>query len=330
MREVSMQAAIDWYEINFSTPSSMFPVVISGILNDLLPIKSCNIQIKDKNFGRCDIEFHSPTLRFLENSVIATCPNEIQYPKNIVGNYFSFYQFDSNLLPGGKCMDVLAKGDAWRNEYEIRKMFVDDQLHAVEKNVFRRIKYFFNRKNLGWNRCTTIYKDIDGKWEQFPLEINCWASIDVFHDPDPQRLQAMVSGDFLPFAAFDYVDLALKSPDPNQMWILATTAAELGIKEFFCQLKPDLSTFLRGMPSPPLFILYGKILKEFTGLEVNVRLIQKGVEIRNKLVHDPSTKAVKRWESDSYAGEIKKILLVLNNYLSPVFEIARLNGVHNP
>ncbi|OCL26281.1 hypothetical protein U472_09730 [Orenia metallireducens] len=129
------------------------------------------------------------------------------------------------------------------------------------------------------------------KYIQKSLEGNCWT----------------------PFIAFNHLHKAKKDTDIRYKWIHATIAAELAIKEFYIQFKPELESLLLEMPSPPLRKLYGKILEEYSGeRSPYVSEIHKGVSIRNKLIHRPVEKLnIDKEKVEEYIQIIEKAIFHL-------------------
>ncbi len=146
-------------------------------------------------------------------------------------------------------------------------------------------------------------------WRVFPQRIT--GVLDSFRIiPLDQRAASSVQNcllnGFEPFLALRHLHKARRESIPHYKWIDATVAAELAIKEFLIRFKPEMSTLLLEIPSPPLHKLYGTVLESF-GLRRSPKLnaIRKGVEIRNKLVHRPETLNISLDEANNYVNDVE-------------------------
>jgi hypothetical protein len=130
-------------------------------------------------------------------------------------------------------------------------------------------------------------------------------------------LQAYLDGQLWePFVAFQFLDKAKFEPNPVFKWINATIAAELAIKEFYFRFDSRLETFILEIPSPPLHKLYGSILESMVGERSPVlKSIQKGVEIRNRLVHRPKTEIINQDTANQYIDDIEYAMFHLLSHL---------------
>lgn len=101
-------------------------------------------------------------------------------------------------------------------------------------------------------------------------------------------------------------------------WIDATIAAELAVKEVLATVNPELETLLMEMPSPPLAKLYGTILERYLGEKSPyLKQIQKGVEIRNRLVHRHDAEAIDDQEASDYVQSIEGAIFHLLSLAHP-------------
>jgi len=117
---------------------------------------------------------------------------------------------------------------------------------------------------------------------------------------------------------------AKQEREPRYRWIDATIAAELGIKEFLFKFKPELEPLLIEVPSPPLHKLYGAILENYAGEpSPKLKAIQKGVEIRNKLIHRPTEHPIGAAKADDYVKSIEVAILHLHMLLYPHDDVIR-------
>jgi hypothetical protein len=138
------------------------------------------------------------------------------------------------------------------------------------------------------------------------------------------KLQSFLDNERRPLLdAFRHWHRAEREKNPRYAWIDATIAAELGIKDFLMQFKPDWTTLLTYVPSPPLHILYGKVLESLTG-EQSPRLkqLREGAEQRNLLIHRPN-QSVTEEDMDSYLFDVEVALFHLLALLYPDDELVR-------
>lgn len=121
-----------------------------------------------------------------------------------------------------------------------------------------------------------------------------------------QYIQDCLTNGFEPFLALKYLHKALEEHDTNIKVINAATAAELAIKEFFIRIQPNIEIFLLEVPSPPLNILYGKILKEYTKEKYSrASKIKKLVEARNDIIHKPENLNLTELEAYNHIIEVE-------------------------
>jgi len=121
----------------------------------------------------------------------------------------------------------------------------------------------------------------------------------VLHKLDTEwatRIQKAIDAGEHPLIGVEFWHEAWRQKEDRSRWILATTAAELAIKEALSMLNPSLMTLLLEVPSPPLHKLYGRILDDAAGansrsaIDKKIRKgLQDGVKIRNKIVHRPES-----------------------------------------
>ncbi|ECP9706018.1 SEC-C domain-containing protein [Listeria monocytogenes] len=126
-------------------------------------------------------------------------------------------------------------------------------------------------------------------------------------------LASYVKGEYYePLVAMDYLFRAKNSDVPKFKWIDATIAAEFAIKEFYSRKIPQIETLLLEMPSPPLTKLYGKVMESLIGVKSpKVSEINKGIEIRNKLIHSPKEIDISLAEADKYINDIQEAIIHL-------------------
>jgi hypothetical protein len=121
-----------------------------------------------------------------------------------------------------------------------------------------------------------------------------------------------------PFLALSFLHRAKREKNSKYRWIDATIAAELAIKEFLIQFKPEIEPVLLDVPSPPLHKLYGSILESYTGQRSpRLKEIAEGARVRNLLVHRPEKIKIDNQESINYVGHVEAAIGHLLNILHP-------------
>jgi hypothetical protein len=168
----------------------------------------------------------------------------------------------------------------------------------------------------------TLYWSLDNsKWQKINL-MHTAVAYPIIHfelnDATVQYIQEHINNDFEPFISLQYLHKAFEERVPSSMWIDATIAAELAIKEFLIRKEPLLEHLLLEIPSPPLYKLYGSILEQYAG-EKSPKLseIKKGVEIRNQLIHKPNSSSVNEDRARTYVYDIEAAIYHLLFLLYP-------------
>ena len=143
-------------------------------------------------------------------------------------------------------------------------------------------------------------------------------SIPRFDERTCNNLQESLNEGFEPLLAMRHLHRAINESIPHHKWIDATIAAELAIKEVLIRAKPDLESLLLEVPSPPLTKLYGSVLETYLGeRSPYLGIIRKGVEVRNRLVHRPTSERVDAQEAVDYVDNIELVIFHLLSLLKP-------------
>ena len=204
------------------------------------------------------------------------------------GQYQGIQIFDET---GERREDIDEKiQNALNNEFSI----LNSGFSEVTDRIIHYIKIWLSHTRIEDIESDRLLCSIEGEnWIEIE-KINVLTAIDlvIFSNLDEQNLknvQTWLDNNIEPFVALDFLSKAQNESDPRYKWIYATIAAELAIKEFLIAKYPNLEVLLNELPSPPLDKLYGKILKEYEGIEPYMKImdIQTGVKIRNHLVHRP-------------------------------------------
>lgn len=181
------------------------------------------------------------------------------------------------------------------------------------KKVLNLIKYCFRWVDLDENLISntkifwSIYKS---NWKPFPLQISVTLDSRGFvllNNESAKDIQKYIQNDFKPFFALRHLHRAMNEDNPRYKWIDATIAAELAIKEFLIRREPCIKDVLLEVPAPPLYKLYGSILKKYNNGEKSPRVneLQKGAAIRNNLIHKPENTEISLKEADEYVHNVE-------------------------
>ncbi|WP_052325949.1 hypothetical protein [Pectobacterium brasiliense] len=135
----------------------------------------------------------------------------------------------------------------------------------------------------------------------------------VFTDTFAQEISSYITDESKkPLLAFSVLRNSLHQENLRQRWIEITVAAELGIKEFFVRKFSSFEMLINEMPSPNIKKMYGSLLEHYIGEKApNLNFIQKGLEIRNSLVHSFSEQKINASMSDDYTKAVKECLIFL-------------------
>ena len=209
------------------------------------------------------------------------------------GNVELFHEVEvSENMWGILQSDIYDRGKLSENSKEELTAMISGISEASEK-VMSLIKYCFGQVKLKENlRSGDISWSKDGsEWKEVPtfLKATFYMSKFIYLDgKSGDSIQAFIDDDFKPFIALKYLHKAINEDNPSYMWIDATIAAELAIKEFLIRKEPTIESLILEVPSPPLDKLYGKILEFYAGEKSpKVKELKEGAETRNRLIHKP-------------------------------------------
>ena len=198
-----------------------------------------------------------------------------------------------------------------RKVLEELKALGNDCNEAVNKtlNAMNLFLHWENSKNL--SGVLSLEWSVDGKdWKVCPIFMETVARfLNIVHltENASEYIQQYLDGNgWEPFLALKYLNRAKNETEPSFKWIDTTIAAELAIKEFYIRACPQLEVLLLAIPSPPIHLLYGKIMKSFIEKESpKLKEIQNGVEKRNELVHKPKDLKITLEEATKYVEDIE-------------------------
>lgn len=277
-------------------------------------------------------------------------PHTLQNASFSVGNALEF----QTLKLGSVELGVSLQGDVFTATTAIevtqvvyddllKSSFITDHLELVEgakvlmasvQRTVRYIKYFYgipeldDRSEKFTIQAEYTWRDLNNKWHPIReqhQDHHTWEPSDRYYRVDHNFLRwvpILVEEDIEPLFGFTHLHKAFLETNTRHQWIDATTAAELGIKEFYGLYKPDLGTLLQHLPSPPLSKLYGEVLQSYTGTKSPmVSFLSKGAEQRNLLIHRPRQAAPGEHETDLYLHRVQIALMHLHNLLYPDSEL---------
>lgn len=156
-------------------------------------------------------------------------------------------------------------------------------------------------------------------WHSFPhLGISAHVSVrslDRMTLDRAQKIQSLLDAGEAAMVAYRQLQYAEQIRPNDASWIIATVAAEIAIKETLSSMEPALEQLLDEVPSPPIGVLYGKILMGLSGESSPfVKQLQEGAARRNRLVHRASRSTPSHDERDAYiqvvAGAIEHLIAV--------------------
>lgn len=200
-------------------------------------------------------------------------------------------------------------------------------LTTSAKRVLNAIKYCLKHIELEEELLGIkgTFWSIDKKnWQGFPggqlSMVFSGRSIEALNKKSAKLLEEYLVKGPEPFLALSFLHRAKRERNPKYRWIDATIAAELAIKEFLIQFKPEIEPVLLEVPSPPLHKLYGSILESYTGQRSpRLKEIAEGARVRNLLVHRPEKIRIDDQDSINYVGHVEAAIGHLLNILHPTY-----------
>jgi len=236
-----------------------------------------------------------------------------------IGNYSISNELLTSLLE-----DQTYRLDSFPSDLKEEITLIHTICSATTQRVLSHIKYhlvytdiseqLFSIKSRRWR--------VDGQdWSPIPSSLSVVVdarNIPRFDEHTCNNLQESLNEEFEPLLGMRHLHRAKNESIPHHKWIDATIAAELAIKEVFIRAKPELEALLLEVPSPPLTKLYGSILETYLGeRSPYLSVIGKGVEVRNRLVHKPTSERVDAQEAVNYVNDIERIIFHLLSLLNP-------------
>lgn len=213
------------------------------------------------------------------------------------------------------------------------------EIHAIygllvdaAKQVVEAIKYFLMRPDMP-ERVINAAMQIscnyaDGSSKDIPNVVTLGFRM---HTSTPlsesinRMLQEGLTRGYAPLTGMRHLYRAMQEDEPRFRWIDTTIALELCIKEALIRRKPEIETLLIELPSPPLTKLYGSLMKWAFGVRSPYgREIEKGMQVRNQLVHRPTGVTVKAEDAHDYLESAGKAIGHLFSLLYPDWPLAQI------
>ena len=132
------------------------------------------------------------------------------------------------------------------------------------------------------------------------------------------HIQSSFESNAAPLLAMRHLHRAKHELAPHHKWIDATIAAELAIKEVLSRHRPELTSFLLEVPSPPLSKLYGSLCEIYLGeRSPYTKKLQTGQEIRNRLVHRPDELHIDQQQANDYVETVSSAIFHILSLIYP-------------
>ncbi|MFG6495037.1 hypothetical protein P8610_06740 [Fictibacillus sp. UD] len=223
--------------------------------------------------------------------------------------------------------DVITDSDLDKMSDDFKKV-VDSYLDQMRQNAFYLINLLKYSLNNDWIteellRVSSNKISIDNSnWYEIPtksmLQMGPSTMPRVLTQETSIIIQEYIDSKIEPFVALKHLQRARKDEVPRHMWIEATIAAELAIKEFLIRLKPDMEFILLELPSPPLGTLYGKVLEHYIGEKYpKSNKLGDGATTRNKLIHRPKEAHITYEKAVDYVQLVEDAIYFLLRKLYP-------------
>ncbi|MGF9741433.1 hypothetical protein ABEX38_29125 [Priestia megaterium] len=208
------------------------------------------------------------------------------------------------------------------------KKVVDNNLDIMRQHAFYLINLLKYSLNNGWIteellKVISITISIDNlNWHEFPLK----SVLQSGPSTSPRYLtqessiiiQQYIDDKIEPFVALKHLQKARKEEVPRHMWIEATIAAELAIKEFLIRKITDIEFILLELPSPPLNKLYGRVLENYIGEAYpKYNKLGEGATTRNHLIHRPKETDITYDKAVKYVQLVEDAIYFLLRKLYP-------------
>lgn len=202
-------------------------------------------------------------------------------------------------------------------------------LDGAARRVIEAMKYFLIRPDIQDNAIgmagNFTWTDEAGEPRQLPIPGGSWMSSSVTYSTGgASAMQEGFDKDYRPLIGMRHLFRAMQETEPRFRWIDITIALELSIKEALIRKRPDMEMLILEMPSPPLTKLYGSIMEHYLGQRTPYsKVIDEGVQIRNKLLHRPDGVEISTEKASEYLRDAHKAINHVFLLLYPDWKIAQ-------
>jgi hypothetical protein len=223
----------------------------------------------------------------------------------------------------------LLDGPVFVKSYPGELALVLASLDSAARRVIEAMKYFLLRPDILDNAvgmaANFVWAEGDGAKNQVPIPSETrMTTMVTFATGGAAAMQEGFDNDYRPLIGMRHLFRAMQESEPRFRWIDITIALELAIKEALIRKNPAIELLILEMPSPPLTKLYGSIMKHYLGEKSPyVNVIQKGVEVRNKLMHRPDGVAITQDQAADYLRDAHKAINHVFLLLYPDWAIAQ-------
>jgi len=202
-------------------------------------------------------------------------------------------------------------------------------LDGAARRVVEAMKYFQIRPDILDNAlgmaANFTWSEGDGEKKHVPIPSETRSASTVTCSlGGAAAMQEGFDKDYRPLLGMRHLFRAMQEDEPRFRWIDITIALELAIKEALIRKNPEIELLILEMPSPPLTKLYGSIMEHYLGEKTqHLKAIQKGVEVRNKLMHRPDGIEISKEEAAEYLREAHKAINHVFSLLYPDWRVAQ-------
>ena len=263
-----------------------------------------------------DEQAYNIDLDTIENKVTITADYECKYVTSKMISKLNQIMTEEilskiNLKKGDKVklpsLDFENKNEEFIDEY--KNLYLD--LHHVLSDFSLLLKFHLRKLHFRDPRTKNLsrlfyYDEDENKWRDAKLNPLISTTMGVYKQKHINQrflnsFDQLIKQGERSLVAFRYLNIGANTNDPKAIWISTTTALEIAIKEILIRVDPKLEKLLSEINSPPLPKMYKGILHSITGYESPYyKEIDKGAQIRNKIIHRPKLIKIENQDSLNY------------------------------